>query len=102
MSSWGSVVRRPPTGIHWYRVGRAALLFVLGVIMLLYIRPVVHYIQQRSTAADTRADLQRLRDEHDRLEMRLRELSGPGAIERQARSMGMVKQGERAYVIESR
>jgi cell division protein FtsB len=102
MASHSSVVRRPVSAIHWHRVGRVALLVVLGVIVLLYIRPVAHWVQQRSTAAHSRADLQALQAEHDRLERRLHDLSGPGAIERQARSMGMVKQGERAYVIEGR
>jgi hypothetical protein len=96
-------VRRPSSGtIHWHRVGRVALLVVLGVILLLYIRPVVHWVQQRNTAAHSRADLQRLQDEHDRLDRRLRALTAPGAVEREARAMGMVKQGERSYVIESR
>jgi hypothetical protein len=79
-----------------------ALLGVLAIILLLYIRPVVHWVQQRSTAAHSRADLRALQAEHDRLMLRLRQLSGPGAIERQARSMGMVKRGEHAYVIEGR
>ena len=87
--------------INWPRVGRLALVAVLGVIVLLYIRPVAHWIQQRGTAAHTRADLQALQAEHDRLTRRLRSVSGPGAIERQAREMGMVKSGERAYVIEA-
>jgi cell division protein FtsB len=93
--------RAPPT-IHWHRVGRLALLFVLGVILLLYIRPVSHWIQQRSTAAHSRQDVQQLKKENERLQRRLKALSGPGAIERNARSMGMVKRGERAYVIEGR
>ena len=101
MPSASHAARRPHT-IHWHRVGRVALLVVLGVILLLYVRPVMHWFEQRSTAANSRADLQRLQDEHDRLERRLRSLSGPGAIDRQARSMGMVKPGERSYVIESR
>jgi cell division protein FtsB len=100
MASSSSVVRRPPPTIHWHRVGRVALLLVLGVIVLLYIRPVAHWIQQRNTAAHSRADLRQLQAEHDRLEKRLDSLTGPRAIERQARSMGMVKQGERSYVIE--
>jgi cell division protein FtsB len=102
MASPPSTFRLPASGIHWHRVGRAALIAVLGVIVLLYIRPVAHYIEQRNTAANTRSDLQQLQAEHDRLKLRLRQLNGPGAIERQARSMGMVKQGERAYVIEGR
>jgi cell division protein FtsB len=96
-----SALRHPPS-IHWHRVGRVALLVVLFVILLLYIRPVVHWLQQRSTAAHSRADLRRLEEEHDRLARRLRSVSGPVAIEREARSMGMVKPGERPYAIESR
>src|SRR5215218_10997188 len=96
------VTRGPLSGILWHRVGRVALLVVLGVIVLLYIGPVTHWIQQRNTAAHTREDLQQLQAEHDRLKQRLKTLNGPGAIERQARSMGMVKSGERAYVLEGR
>jgi hypothetical protein len=86
--------------IKWHRVGRLALLFVLFVIVLLYIRPVAHWVQQRSTAAHSRADLRDLQSEHDRLEARLQQLSGTGAVEREARKMGMVRRGERPYVIE--
>src|SRR5215213_6461387 len=81
MASPPSAFRLQPSGIHWHRVGRVALLVVLGVILLLYIRPVVHWLQQRSTAAHSRADLQQLQSEHDRLQRRLRQLSGPDAIE---------------------
>ena len=97
-----SLAQRPLKTIHWHRVGRVALLAVLFVILLLYIRPVAHWVQQRSTAAHSRQDLQQLQQENDRLERRLRSLSGPGAIDRGARSLGMVKPGERAYVIEGR
>ena len=96
------MTRVPLSGIHWHRVGRVALLVVLGVIVLLYIGPVSTWIQQRDTAAHTREELQQLQAEHDRLKTRLRELNGPGAIERQARSMGMVKSGERSYPLEGR
>jgi hypothetical protein len=97
--------RRPParsarTSIQWHRVGRVALLFMLFVILLLYIRPVAHWIEQRSTEAHSRADLRALQREHDRLQGRLRQLSGTGAIEREARKMGMVRRGERPFVIE--
>jgi cell division protein FtsB len=102
MASPPSITRVPLSGIHWHRVGRVALLVVLGAIVLLYIGPVTHWIQQRNTAEHTRQDLQQLQAEHERLEHRLRQLDGPGAIERQARSMGMVKSGERSYVIEGR
>lgn len=94
--------RRAPAAraeIQWHKVGRLALLFMLVVIVLLYIRPVAHWIQQRSTAAHSQADLRDMQREHARLEARLRQLSGTGAIEREARRMGMVRRGERPYVI---
>jgi cell division protein FtsB len=96
------ITRIPLSGIHWNRVGRVALLVVLGVIVLLYIGPVSHLIQQRNTAAHTREEVHQLQAEHDRLKTRLKELTGPGAIERQARSMGMVKSGEKSYVLPGR
>ena len=93
---------RPQTRptIHWQKVGRLALLFTLFVIVLLYIRPVAHWLQQRSTAAHSQADLRDLQREHDRLQARLHQLSGTGSVEREARKMGMVRSGERPYVIE--
>jgi cell division protein FtsB len=91
---------RPRPTIQWQKVGRLALLFVLFVIVLLYIRPVAHWVQQRSTAAHSSADLRDLQREHDRLEARLKQLSGPGSVEREARKMGMVRPGERPFVIE--
>ena len=90
---------RTRSSIQWHKVGRLALLFTLFVIVLLYIRPVAHWIQQRSTAAHSESDLRALQHEHDRLESRLHQLSGTGAIEREARKMGMVRRGERPYAV---
>jgi cell division protein FtsB len=87
--------------INWTRVGRLALVGTLLVILFLYIRPVSHWLQQRATAEHSRAELKALRQEHDRLSSRLYQLSNLGAIERQARQMGMVRRGERPYLIES-
>lgn len=86
--------------IQWHRVGRVALLLTLFVIVLLYIRPVAHWLQQRGTAAHSQADLRDLQREHNRLQARLHQLSGTGSIEREARKMGMVRRGERPYVFQ--
>jgi cell division protein FtsB len=95
--SAAATAQRPRSSIQWQKVGRLALLFTLFVIVLLYIRPVAHWVQQRSTAAHSEADLRALQRENDRLEARLRQLSGTGAVEREARKMGMVREGERPY-----
>ena len=76
-----------------------ALLGVLGVIVLLYIPPVTHWFQQSGTAARGHAQVRQLKRERALLESRLRALTGPGAVERAARELGMVKLAERPYVV---
>jgi cell division protein FtsB len=90
---------RGPSGIRWERVGRLALLGVLGIIVLLYIPPITHWFQQSSTAERSEQQLRDLEAERARLKNRLQELSGPGAIEREARKLGMTKRDERPYVV---
>lgn len=95
-----SAPRRRST-IRWDRVGRYALLAVLGIILLLYISPAKRWVAQSATAGQHQAELDELEREHDRLKTRLRALKAPGALEREARRLGMVKVGERAFVIEN-
>jgi cell division protein FtsB len=95
--------RRPAprrTAIRWDRVGRIGLLAVLGVILLLYVSPAKHWIEQSATAGHQTAELDRLNREKQRLQRRVRTLRDPAALEREARRLGMVKRGERSYVIE--
>jgi cell division protein FtsB len=89
------------SGIRWDRVGRVALLTTLGVIMLLYVSPALHWIEQSRTAGEQRSELAELTSKNRQLKQRLRELRSPGALEREARRLGMVRQGERSYVIEN-
>ena len=87
------------SGIRWDRVGRLALLAMLGVIVLLYVSPVKHWIQQSGTKQDQQQRLDDLQRENVRLESRLRYLKRPDAVDREARRLGMVKRGERAFVV---
>jgi cell division protein FtsB len=89
----------PASGIRWDRVGRLGLLAVLFVILILYISPVVHWVEQSRTASHERSQVQSLQAEHDTLQARLRELHSPGAVEREARRLGMVAPGEKPYVV---
>jgi cell division protein FtsB len=88
------------TTIRWDRLGRLALLATLFVILLLYISPAKHWLQQSSTAGAQRQDLEELTKENRQLEHRVKQLQDPGALELEARRLGMVRAGERAYVIE--
>jgi cell division protein FtsB len=89
-----------PSGIRWDRVGRFGLLAVLGIILILYVSPVVHWIQQSRTASHERATVNSLQSEHDALQARLRDLHRPGSVEREARRLGMVAPGEQPYVVQ--
>ncbi|MEX2194061.1 MAG: septum formation initiator family protein [Thermoleophilaceae bacterium] len=92
--------RAGTAGIRWDRVARAALLAVLAVVVLLYAAPLQHWFEQQRTASEHSAELQRLETEHGRLAQRAKDLTSSDAIEREARRLGMVKQGERAYVVQ--
>jgi cell division protein FtsB len=88
------------TTIRWDRLGRLALLATLFVILLLYISPAKHWLQQSSTAGAQRQELDELTKENRQLEHRVKQLQDPDALELEARRLGMVREGERAYVIE--
>jgi cell division protein FtsB len=95
------VVHGSYLGIRWDRVGRVALLAVLAVILLLYISPASQWFSRSSMAGDQRAELQALEREHERLTARAEDLRRPEAVEREARRLGMVRRGERPYVVEN-
>ena len=95
-----ATARRRP-GIRWDRVGRVALLGMLVVILLLYVSPAKHWIEQSRTAGQHRGELRELTADNERLRSRIRELRSPGALEREARRLGMVRHGERPYVVQN-
>jgi cell division protein FtsB len=88
------------TGIRWDRVGRIALLLVLVGIIGLYIGPARSYLGARQEAGRRSAELAELKRENARLRARRAALRDPQALEREARRLGMVRPGERPYVIE--
>jgi cell division protein FtsB len=85
--------------IDWERVGRTALLCVLVAIALMYVRPIVNLVDERQGSQEERAELERLATEHERLRSEVRELQSRRGVERAARELGMVYEGERAYIV---
>ena len=94
-------LRRGPSRIRWDRVGRYALLGTLIVILLLYVSPAKHWIEQSRTAGEQKQELRDLTQQNADLKRRVHELRDPRALEREARRLGMVKRGERSFVIEN-
>ena len=87
--------------IRWDRVGRVFLLGVLFVILTMYVSPLTRWVTQKNTAQEDTAELHQLEATNASLKARLRSLQQPQALELRARRLGMVKQGERAFVIEN-
>jgi len=87
--------------IRWDRVGRFMVIVVFALVALLYVHPLFSIWSTRGEAAQRRSEVVRLQGEHDRLTRRVKALQSPSALEREARRLGMVRPGERAYVIEN-
>ena len=87
-------------GIRWDRLGRWALIGVFALVLYLYIGPALSWISTYREAGRQRAQVAELRVENQKLRERKAGMSSPGALEREARRLGMVKKGERAYIVE--
>lgn len=87
--------------IRWDRLGRIALIAMLGVILLLYVSPTKHWIEQSGTRSAQSTELRQLSTENATLKRKVRALGNPGTLEQKARRLGMVRRGERSYVIEN-
>ena len=72
---------------------------VFAVVMLLYLHPLASTISTRSEASRRAADVVRLRSERRVLLRRVQALRDPRQLERSARGLGMVRPGEKAYVV---
>ena len=88
------------TRIRWDRLGRWALIAVLGFVLYLYVGPAATWVSTYKEAGRKRADVAALKAENQRLRERRRDLRDPAALEREARRLGMVKAGEKSYVVE--
>jgi cell division protein FtsB len=86
-------------GIRWDRVGRVALLVVLMGVLTLYISPSIHLLETWQESKQRRSEVQQLERQNDALRARRTALRDPRTLEREARRLGLVKPGERAYIV---
>jgi cell division protein FtsB len=85
--------------VRWDRVGRISLLIVLGVVVVLYVKQGLAYFSVRDQANQQRATALTLERQNHRLLAEQQMLKQPGTIMRDARALGMVRRGERSYVV---
>src|SRR3954447_4855269 len=96
-----AAVRRPsrPRNIRWDRLGRCALLCVLAGVLYLYVGPTSNWISTWRQSKQRHADLAALRAQNAQLKARRDRLRKSSTMEAEARSLGMVRGGVKAYVI---
>lgn len=85
--------------VRWDRVGRTALLLLLLLVALAYVGPARSLLSTWRDSNAKQAQLQQLQREHGALVRRERELRDPRTVQAEARRLGMVKPGERSYVV---
>jgi cell division protein FtsB len=99
VNAYARAAARP--NIRWDRLGRVFLLAVLFVILLMYVSPLTRWVTQKNTANEDTSQLHQLESANTDLKAKLKALKSPQALDLRARKLGMVKQGERAFVIEN-
>lgn len=88
--------KRPPRStiaLRWAAVAALAL------VAFLYYRPLHSYLSTNDALAQRRAEVAQLRAERAMLQRRVEEASGTDALEREARTLGLVKPGERLFIV---
>ena len=93
------VVAGGARGIRWDRVGRVALLIVLFGVVALYVGPSISFFTTWREAQARRGEVHRLQAENRRLRARRAALQDSRTLEREARRLGLVKPGERPYIV---
>ena len=86
-------------GIRWDRLGRIALLAVLALVVYLYIGPTKAWIAAYREAEVRRTEVAALKERNDELRARKAALRRDRTLEQEARELGMVRAGEKAFVV---
>jgi cell division protein FtsB len=87
------------TRIRWDRLGRWALIGVFAFVLILYVGPAARWVSTYRQAKQKRAEVASLQAENRSLRAQQASLQGAASLERQARRLGMVRAGEKLYVI---
>jgi cell division protein FtsB len=85
--------------IRWDRISRLALLGVLVVLMGLFISPAHSIYSTWQKSEHDKAVVGQLKRENARLRERRAALTHPAVLEREARSLGMTRPGEKVFVL---
>jgi cell division protein FtsB len=76
-----------------------ALVLVLFGVMVSYLNPVVNLVDAWRDSKASEERLVELQAEYRQLEEQVRAADSPLVLEREARKLGLVRPGEKAYVV---
>jgi cell division protein FtsB len=87
--------------VRWDKLGRVILVLALFGVLVSYIHPALGFFSAWNDKRSAAAELSSLRSEHAALKAKASSLDSRDEAERAARKLGMVADGERAYVIQN-
>jgi cell division protein FtsB len=93
------VLRGPISRVRWDRLGRTALLAVFALVAVVGAEGAFGYMHARAQNQQQLGIVRALTYQDRRLQARASSLANPATIVREARALGMVRAGERAYVV---
>jgi hypothetical protein len=85
--------------VRWDRVGRAAMLCVLGALVYLYLSAGLNMLSTLHQSHRDSATVSSMESEHRSLLVQHERLAKQGTLEAEARQLGMMKKGEQPYVV---
>lgn len=91
--------RSGPSRIKWDRVGRIALTLVLAAVLYSYLNPAIEFVKTYTATTAAKAKFHEMLRENKRLHHKIQNADNPLVIQQQARSQGMVAEGEKPYVL---
>jgi len=78
---------------------RWCVLAAAGFVVFLYYQPLSSYLETRATLNERTSEVQLLRQERSRLQIRLEHSATVEALSREARRMSLVRPGERLFIV---
>jgi cell division protein FtsB len=95
----GVTLPPPLLRVRWDRAGRVGLLVVLTVVVGLYVQHTLSYLSISAQAGRQEAIVDQLTRQNQSLAAQQHTLQQPSTVVREARGLGMIRPGERSYVI---
>lgn len=86
-------------GVNWDRFGRVVLVIVLFAVLASYLNPLIGFVHAWQDSKSSKQQLLELQQENVDLHRQAAADSSDAVIVREARRLGMVRTGERAFVV---